>query len=315
MGRDGILRRRTRSGTFPRTRLQVSFPMLEPVSVQRVPSTDGVELAVYDYGGEGPDLIAGHATGFHGRVYDPMLERLPGFRRIGVDLRGHGDATAPDGLDYGWESCAEDLVAVIDALELGAQRPLFGFGHSMGAASLLMIAAGRPGLFAGLACYEPVIYPPGRHGRRRPPRRLGRADPASPPALRVARGRRRQLRREAALLPARPGSARRLRPARLRADGGRRGRDQVPPRGSRRSSTSWGPATRAWDGLRQVECPVILMRGAVLIPGPAYWAEAIVSELPNVRFLEIEGLGHLGPLEDPERMAALLASAFGSSQG
>ena len=309
MGRDGILRRRTRSGTFPRTRLQVSFPMLEPVSVQRVPSTDGVELAVYDYGGEGPDLIAGHATGFHGRVYDPMLERLPGFRRIGVDLRGHGDATAPDGLDYGWESCAEDLVAVIDALELGAQRPLFGFGHSMGAASLLMIAAGRPGLFAGLACYEPVIYPPGvtdddarlgvwvertRHRRRRfASREAAVANYAEklPYSL---------LAPEALDAYVRHGFA-------PTADGA----VEIKCRPEVEAQLYlMGPRHRAWDGLRRVECPVTLMRGAVLIPGPAYWAEAIVGELPNVRFLEVEGLGHLGPLEDPERMAALVAEAL-----
>ena len=50
---------------------------------------------------------------------------------------------------------------MIEALELDAEGPLFGFGHSMGAAALLMAEPRRPGLFAGLVCYEPVIYPPG----------------------------------------------------------------------------------------------------------------------------------------------------------
>ncbi len=283
--------------------------MLEPVSVQRVPSTDGVELAVHDFGGEGPDLIVGHATGFHGRVYDPMLERLDGFRRIGVDLRGHGDASAPDGLDYSWESCAEDLLAAIDALELGAGGPLFGFGHSMGAASLLMIAPRRPDLFAGLVCYEPVIYPPGvtdddarlgmwvdrtRHRRRRfASREAAVANYAEKVPYSL-------LDPEALDAYVRHGFA----PA---------GDGEVEIKCSPDVEAQlylMGPHHRAWDGLRQVECPVTLMRGAVLTPGPAYWAEAIVGELPNVRFLEIEGLGHLGPLEDPRRMADLVASAF-----
>jgi len=32
--------------------------------------------------------------------------------------------------------------------------------------------------------------------------------------------------------------------------------------------------------------------------------------LPNVLFLQVEGLGHLGPLEDPEQMAVLVASTL-----
>ena len=59
-----------------------------------------------------------------------------------------------------------------------------------------------------------------------------------------------------------------------------------------------------------MHCPVALMRGAVLIPGSAYWAEAIVNELPNVDFLEVEDLGHLGPLENPAFVAKLTARAL-----
>lgn len=288
--------------------------MLEPVSVHRVQSTDGVELAVYDFGGDGPDLIAGHATGFHGRVYDPMLEHLDGFRRISVDVRGHGDATAPDGLDYSWESCAEDLVAVIDALELGAKRPLFGFGHSMGAAALLMIAPKRPGLFAGLVCYEPVIYPPGvtdddarlgvwvERTRRRRRRFASHEAAVANYAEKVPYS---LLDPEALEVYVRHGFA----PS---ADGAVEIKCHPDVEAQ---LYLMGPHHRAWDGLRQVECPVTLMRGSVLIPGPAYWAEAIVSELPNVLFLQVEGLGHLGPLEDPEQMAVLVASTLAAGPG
>ena len=283
--------------------------MPEPVSVHRVPSTDGVELAVYDFGGEGPDLIVGHATGFHGRVYDPMLERLDGFRRISVDLRGHGDATAPDGLDYRWESCAEDLVTVVDALELGAERPLFGFGHSMGAASLLMIAPERPGLFAGLVCYEPVIYPPGvtdddaRLGGwvERTRRRRRRFDSFETAIANYASKMPYSLLDPASLEAyVRHGFA-------ARPDGA----VEIKCRPAVEAQLYlMGPHHRAWDTLSEVRCPVALMRGAVLIPGPAYWAEAIVDELPNVDFLEVEDLGHLGPLENPKRLAELTAAAL-----
>jgi hypothetical protein len=41
-----------------------------------VRSTDGVELAVHDLGGEGPVLLVSHATGFHGRCYLPLATHL-----------------------------------------------------------------------------------------------------------------------------------------------------------------------------------------------------------------------------------------------
>ena len=283
--------------------------MPEPVSVQRVPSTDGVELAVYDYGGDGPTLLVGHATGFHGRVYDPMLDHLDDYRRISVDLRGHGDATAPDGLDYRWESCADDLLAVVDTLDLTSRGPLFGFGHSMGAAALLMAEPRRPGLFAGLVCYEPVIYPPGvtdddarldvwvhrtKHRRRR------FASHEAAVANFAAKLPYSLFHPEALESYVRHG---------FTPTAG--GTVEIRCRPEVESQLYlMGPRHRAWDSLRQVECPVTLMRGAVLIPGPAYWADAIVGELPNVDFLEIEGLGHLGPLEDPKRLAELTAAAL-----
>ena len=34
-----------------------------------IPSTDGVQVAVHDYGGDGPPIIFCHATGFHGRYW------------------------------------------------------------------------------------------------------------------------------------------------------------------------------------------------------------------------------------------------------
>ena len=40
----------------------------------------------------------------------------------------------------------------------GLDRPC-GFGHSCGGAALLLAEEARPGTFAGLYCFEPVIYP------------------------------------------------------------------------------------------------------------------------------------------------------------
>ena len=87
----------------------------------RVSSTDGVELEVHDLGGDGPDLLLVHATGFHGRVWEPLAAHLDGFHRWSVDMRAHGDSTAPDDRPLEWDGFADDVLAVVDAL--GLDRP------------------------------------------------------------------------------------------------------------------------------------------------------------------------------------------------
>ena len=46
----------------------------------RIPSSDGVSVAVHELAGsEAPDhpiVLIAHATGFHGRAYLPVAERL-----------------------------------------------------------------------------------------------------------------------------------------------------------------------------------------------------------------------------------------------
>ncbi|MGH9188384.1 MAG: alpha/beta fold hydrolase, partial [Acidimicrobiales bacterium] len=115
--------------------------------MHRIPSTDGVVLAVHDLGGAGPRLLLTHATGFHGRVFAPLARALGGrFRCVAPDLRGHGVTTTPEGLGYEWSGFGDDVRAVIDGLGDG---PWFGAGHSLGGAALLMAEERRPGTFAG----------------------------------------------------------------------------------------------------------------------------------------------------------------------
>ena len=123
----------------------------------RLPSTDGVTLAVHDLGGDGPALLMAHATGFCGGVLAPLAASLTDrFHCWTYDARGHGDTTTPAGLDWNWSSFADDVLAVVDGL--GLERP-YGFGHSSGGAALLGAEARRPGTFAALWCYEPIVWP------------------------------------------------------------------------------------------------------------------------------------------------------------
>jgi pimeloyl-ACP methyl ester carboxylesterase len=134
-----------------------------------VASTDGVDLAVYDLGGEGPDLLFVHATGFCAGVWGPLAGHLDGFRRAALDVRGHGRSTVPtevewrDGLD--WHGAAADVLVAVDVL--GLDRPV-GVGHSMWGAALLLAEQARPGTFRALWLYEPVVFPPATFPEDRP---------------------------------------------------------------------------------------------------------------------------------------------------
>jgi pimeloyl-ACP methyl ester carboxylesterase len=54
-----------------------------------------------------------------------------------------------------WEGFVDDLPAAVD--RLGLRCPV-AIGHSLGATAILAAAAASPGRFAGLFCYEPIVF-------------------------------------------------------------------------------------------------------------------------------------------------------------
>ncbi len=64
--------------------------------------------------GEGRGTIVfGHNILCDGRVFDGVIDRLPGHRTIAIDWRGHGESTAEHG--YRVRDLSDDLRAVLDA--------------------------------------------------------------------------------------------------------------------------------------------------------------------------------------------------------
>ncbi len=127
----------------------------------------GVDIALLDWGGEGPPILLHHANGFCKGVFGRVVEELGrDFRVLAMDGRGHGD-TRFLGADpsLGWDEFALDIVAVAEALcaELGVSRLAAGVGHSFGGTSMLGAAARRPELFATTLLLDPVTphEPPG----------------------------------------------------------------------------------------------------------------------------------------------------------
>lgn len=139
---------------------------MSPVLIEPtfVPSTDGVSVASYDFGGEGPLLVFCHATGFCAGMYEPIARRLlDRFHCIGVDFRGHGRSERPDGITMAWSGMGHDLLAVIDhaLAERGdpADTPVLAVGHSMGGASIVLAELIRPGTIASAWALEPILFP------------------------------------------------------------------------------------------------------------------------------------------------------------
>ncbi|MBK6312412.1 MAG: alpha/beta fold hydrolase [Candidatus Microthrix sp.] len=125
-----------------------------------ITSADGLELALWHLGGEGPPLLLAHATGFAGGLWQPVAAHLTGRASVwAVDFRGHGHSPAkPD--DMVWTRVAEDAIAAAEYIVEATGTPVGAAGHSMGGAAALAAAARRPELFTAIWAYEPIIFPP-----------------------------------------------------------------------------------------------------------------------------------------------------------
>ncbi|MHB8696290.1 MAG: alpha/beta fold hydrolase [Solirubrobacteraceae bacterium] len=116
-----------------------------------------MRIPIHDRGGSGPPLVISHATGFCGRLYDPLAAALSDrFRVFAVDHRGHGEAGSPPDGDMSYQAMAVDLIDAIESLDLEAPRV---FGHSMGATVALLAAQRRPELFSRAYLFEASALP------------------------------------------------------------------------------------------------------------------------------------------------------------
>jgi pimeloyl-ACP methyl ester carboxylesterase len=123
---------------------------------------NGVELAVYEWPGASQPILFAHANSFHGRCWEPIIERLPGQRRIAYDQRGHGASSKPEP-PYDWRDFGADLAALARTLDV---RGAIGVGHSLGGYATALAASIAPECFAALLLLDPVILPPARYTGR-----------------------------------------------------------------------------------------------------------------------------------------------------
>ncbi|HXV37010.1 MAG TPA: alpha/beta fold hydrolase, partial [Myxococcota bacterium] len=155
--------------------------MLAPLRRRRLALPgSALEIALLDWGGDGPLALLHHANGFCAAVWGPVAERLRGrFHVVAMDARGHGDSSKPAAPDaYCWERFARDAIEVAERLagERGDGRVALAIGHSLGGSALALAAAERPDLFERLALVDPVLIA-GRESASAAERGVGRGLP------------------------------------------------------------------------------------------------------------------------------------------
>ena len=293
-------------------------PDPDTLPVRTVPTADGTGVALYDFGGSGDDLLLVHATGFCAGVLLPLARALGDrFHCLALDLRGHGRSGRPADGDFAWSGFATDVSAAVDAF--GLDRPV-GFGHSCGGASLLLAEQRRPGTFRSLYLFEPVVVPdqpvpfpleenPLSRGARRRRETFPNAEDAfvnfsSKPPF-------------ATLDPA----------ALLRyvedgfepvpdAEGG--DGDAIRLRCRRDDEAEvyvHGFGNGAYAHLHEVGCPVTFAYGSST---DAFGADVMAADAARVPHSTVEcfdGLGHFGPLERPDEVAAAVRTALAAPGG
>ncbi|UJR38269.1 hypothetical protein I4U23_030942 [Adineta vaga] len=118
-----------------------------------------LKLHYWEWKGHEPTILLCHATSFHGRCYDRIInEALHGYHVIALDFRGHGRSQQhPPPYSFPW--LAEDCLRFIEEMNLSKTK-LIGIGHSAGGYSLIYAAAvASKRLFQSLLLIDPVIMP------------------------------------------------------------------------------------------------------------------------------------------------------------
>lgn len=265
-------------------------------TTHNVASTRDVTLAVHHFGGTGPTLLINHATGFHARCYLPMMATLTQhFDVWGADFAGHGDSTLPANNDFAWTGFADDVLTVIDHIGASSVR---AFGHSMGGTATLLAAQKRPGMIEAAWLYEPIVFPPNivprnsmmaeAAGKRRrefdsKPEALHRY--ANRPPLGLMRADALAAYVEHGFHDTEAGTVTLACAPESEAD-------------------TFNNAGISVEDIRGLDLRVTIAHGQSMTePSPAGFAGPTADALPNGTLAVYDGLGHFGPLQDPDRIA------------
>jgi pimeloyl-ACP methyl ester carboxylesterase len=262
-----------------------------------------------------PDIVFLHATGFNARTYRSLLAPLgERFHVLAVDLRGHGQTQLPaHTFGYGsWNRHRDDVVELVEG---HIRAPVTLAGHSMGATVSLLVAGRRPDLARGVAMLDPVLMSPAMYGFAQLPGAPLWWSVSFPIARGAARRRNRfATKDEAAAALAGRGVFKSFTSEQIADyvdDGFRETADGVrltctPAYESR---TFAAQRIDPWRALSRAPAPLVCLRAEIRSTMPQAAADHACEVRPDVRLATVEGVGHMFPMERPDRARAAIETA------
>ncbi len=276
------------------------------------------ELAYYERYPElealGPTLLFVHATGFHARVWDQVIARLPRVHSIALDQRGHGRSEKKRLLH--WRVVGQDQAALVEALAL---ENIVGVGHSMGGHAMIDAAAACGDRFRRLLLVDPVVFPPDHYLDGDVPARFSEG-PMHPAAKR-----RNHFDSVEAMIDRLKGrsSFPRFDPRSFRdycmhglrpAEHGNGFELACPPEIEASVYMSTRTNGAIYESARSLEIPVLVLRAQEPrdeLVGPMAFSTSptwpgLAAEFPNGREIHFPDKTHFLPMEIPDEVAALI---------
>jgi len=252
-----------------------------------VRATDGVELKVTAFGGDGPPILLLHGLmGCAATWSEPASWLAAHGRVVAVDARGHGRSGARG--PWTTQRMAADVTELLDATGPGVV-----IGHSMGGLHGLVAAARRPDLVRGLVVEDMAVD--FRGASAADARAWFGALPQPFPSLAAVRD---------AFGHPRPEFGEYMAwCVEERADGWyllSRIADVVE------IAAEWATADH-WAELDAVRCPVLLLEAEESVAPPGQIAE-MAARLSDARHVRVPGTGHLLHAAAPEAYRAAIES-------
>lgn len=261
-----------------------------------------------------PRLLFCHANGFCASAYKQMLSRLSReFEVTAIDLRGHGRTSLPADAARlrDWRTYADDVRNLIEQLSSEDDRPIVVSGHSLGAVASLIAGDAAPRV-VGAALLEPVAPPPIAMALWRLP--IARPLVESSSLVKGARSRRTEWPDRAGALASysRKPLFQNWTKGALE-DYLEDGLTEIGGSVRLSCSPAWEAATFSaqtpafWPSIRRRMTPTAVLAADcrdTTVPA----VSRVLMRRSGVLISRIGGVGHLLPMEDPERAAAFIAS-------
>jgi pimeloyl-ACP methyl ester carboxylesterase len=288
--------------------------------IAHLEAADGVRIAVHDMGGPdaAPVVVFCHANGFAARSYVPLLSALAKrLRVLAMDIRGHGESfipEAPYGDRLALPAMARDFAAVVEwAAAAYPGSDIHAVAHSLGGLLPIADMAGGRSRLKRAVLFEAAVFPPEGHevhaeaeklnSERRvriPRRRSVFADPAvlgqslcAAPAFAGVTPQGLILHCEATL--------------KRESDGAFHLRCRPEVEG-----LLYGEVANAnqYNELHNIAVPTLVVGADPTHPGSTWVTRMqpfVHRKIKHSQFVTVPGVGHLLPLERPERCAELAA--------